>query len=48
MQIKGSVKPIDLLAASRVNIIKKEPIIISKFSGLPTLEAKTSGGSKGK
>ena len=47
-QIKGRVKPIDLLAASKVNTIKKDPIIMSIFSGLPTLGAKTSGGSKGK
>ena len=46
--IKGKVKPIDLLAASKVNTISKDPIKISILVGLPTLDARISGGSRGK
>ena len=42
------VNPMDLLAASNVKMINIEPIIISISVGFPTLEAKISGGNKGK
>ena len=48
MLIKGSVGPTDLRAASRVNIIKIDPMNTSIVPGLPTLWAKISGGKRGR